>query len=122
MGRVGCGGQAWILGHHSEAMAVVQFKVMDQGDGGGNEKWMDLGNRINETWVVRKGKKAHMEPAPTEGKLRQQQTRGSGEHAVSSVRDRRCDMPVKKWVEMAGVQLSQGSATLRRGSRQMTQT
>lgn len=57
---VGCGGQAWILGHHFEAMAVVRFKVMDQGDGGGNEKWMDLGSRINKTWVVRKGKKAHM--------------------------------------------------------------
>lgn len=40
-------------------MAVVRFKVMDQGDGDGN-KQMDLGSRINKTWVVRKGKKAQM--------------------------------------------------------------
>lgn len=77
MGRVGCGDQGWIPGHHPEAMAVVRFKVMflDQGDGGGKKKWMELGSRTNKTWVERNGK-AQVQPAPTEGRLRQQQTQG----------------------------------------------
>lgn len=51
---MGWRGQGRILGHF-EDMVVIQFKGMflGQGDSGGNEKWMDMGSRINKTWVVR---------------------------------------------------------------------
>lgn len=88
---------------------------LGQGDSGRNEKWMDMGSRINKTWVVRTGT-AHIQPASPERTLRQQRTQGQWGTAVNYRGPQVSDASKGMGGDDRCTSCHKGATTLRRGS------
>lgn len=78
----------------------VEDGVLGPGDGGGNQKRLDLGRGISKTWG--EGRGTPSAAVSTEGKLRPQQTWASVSRLSALGGPQLWGLPVKERVEMAG--------------------